>query len=46
MNRLVLTALFPLRYYAYLTTVPAGRPAAVYVPAEPAEQGRALRASA
>jgi hypothetical protein len=35
-NRLLLAALFPLRLYAYMTDVPAGRPAAIVLPDEPA----------
>jgi hypothetical protein len=31
MNRLLLAALFPLRFYAYLTTAPTTCPAAIYL---------------
>jgi hypothetical protein len=36
-NRLLLAALFPLRFYAYMTDVPAGRPAALVLPDETAD---------
>jgi hypothetical protein len=35
MRRALLLALFPLRYYVYLTTPAAGRPAASLTVAEP-----------